>query len=168
MFKLNLYPRRYRRDHAYTCNTSDSVCLCLSVRPSVRLSVCLSVCLCLYVCLYVSNCNTTTLCYKICTLGVITQSSISDTFWLQATLPIRLGGLGFRETLTSSSAAFLGSCHSSRQIIVRLLHPLHHPQPSEFLVKGLPAVVLTIISAMKISQIIRTLQAILRNHFRLK
>ena len=71
------------------------------------------------------------------TLGVITQSSISDTCWLQATLPIRLGGLGFRETLTSSSAAFLGSCHSSRQIIVRLLHQgTASPPPSTLRISG--------------------------------
>ena len=71
------------------------------------------------------------------TLGVITQSSISDTCWLQATLPIRLGGLGFRETLTSSSAAFLGSCHSNRQIIVRLLHQgTASPPPSTLRISG--------------------------------
>ena len=55
-------------------------------------------------------------------LGNITQPSISDAAWLQASLPIRFGSLGLREARISSSAAFLGSCHMTRQLTDRLLH----------------------------------------------
>ena len=40
----------------------------------------------------------------------------------QATLPVRLGGLGLSEASRSSSAAFVGSCNSSRQLSLRLLN----------------------------------------------
>ena len=53
-------------------------------------------------------------------LGSIIHSSVSDTAWLQATLPVRLGGLGLRQALVSSPAAFLGSCNSTRQLANRL------------------------------------------------
>ena len=51
----------------------------------------------------------------------IVGSSISDSAWLQATLPIQLGGLGLREVRRSSSAAFLASCNFSCQLSSRLL-----------------------------------------------
>ena len=37
--------------------------------------------------------------------------------WLQATLPIRLGGLGLREAVQSSPAAYVGSCNSTRKTV---------------------------------------------------
>ena len=40
---------------------------------------------------------------------------------MQATLPLRFGGLGLRSALESSSAAFLGSCNASRDLVQRLL-----------------------------------------------
>ena len=48
----------------------------------------------------------------------------------QATLPVRLGGLGLREASRSSSAASVGSCNSSRQLFLRFLNdsafmPIH-------------------------------------------
>ena len=46
-------------------------------------------------------------------LGVITQSSISDSAWHQATLPLQVGGLGLKEAVPTSSAACLGSCNFS-------------------------------------------------------
>ena len=52
----------------------------------------------------------------------LTASSISDQTWLQATLPIRLGGVGLQEASSASSAAFIGSCNSSRQLSFQLLH----------------------------------------------
>ena len=52
----------------------------------------------------------------------LTASSISDHAWLQATLPIRVGGLGLREASRASFAAFIGSCNSSHQLLFQLLH----------------------------------------------
>ena len=37
--------------------------------------------------------------------------------WLQATLPIRLGGLGLREAVQSSQAPYVGSCNSTRKMV---------------------------------------------------
>ena len=54
-------------------------------------------------------------------LESLSSSSISDLPWRQATLPTRLGGLGLREAHRSSSAAFVGSCNSSRTLSLRLL-----------------------------------------------
>ncbi|XP_062511254.1 uncharacterized protein LOC134187153 [Corticium candelabrum] len=50
-------------------------------------------------------------------LGVITHSSISDSAWHQATLPLKVGGLGLKEAVPTSSAAFLGSCNFSRNLV---------------------------------------------------
>ena len=44
----------------------------------------------------------------------VTHSSIQDSSWLQATLPIRDGGLSLQEASVSSAAAFIGSCNTSR------------------------------------------------------
>ena len=55
-------------------------------------------------------------------LEALSSSSVSDLAWKQATLPVRLGGLGLREASRSSSAAFVGSCNSSRQVSLRLLN----------------------------------------------
>ncbi len=40
----------------------------------------------------------------------IIHSSIPDLSWKQATLPVRLGGLGLRESTRTAPAAFLASC----------------------------------------------------------
>ena len=40
-------------------------------------------------------------------LGVIIHSSISESAWHQATLPLQVGGLGLKEAVPTSSAAFL-------------------------------------------------------------
>ena len=50
-------------------------------------------------------------------LGVITHSSISDSAWHQATLPLQVGGLGLKEAVPNSSAVFLGSCNFSRNLV---------------------------------------------------
>ena len=51
----------------------------------------------------------------------ITNSSISDPAWMQATLPLRFGNLGLRSASESSPAAFLGSCNATRDLVQRLL-----------------------------------------------
>ena len=53
-------------------------------------------------------------------LSRILCCSISDNAWSQATLPFRLGGLGLRESQSSSHPAFLGSCNSARFLVSRL------------------------------------------------
>ena len=59
----------------------------------------------------------------------IVNCSISESSWLQATLPIRLGGLGLREACRSSPAAYLASCNHSRELASRLLaQGLHFAQ----------------------------------------
>ena len=50
-------------------------------------------------------------------MGVITHSSISNSAWHQATLPLQVGGLGLKEAVPTSSAAFLGSCNFSRNLV---------------------------------------------------
>ena len=49
------------------------------------------------------------------------RSSLPDSAWSQATLPIRFGGLGLREACNSYSAAFIGSCNSTRDLSCQLL-----------------------------------------------
>ena len=39
-----------------------------------------------------------------------TRSSVSEFSYSQEVLPIGIGGMGIRKALSSSSAAFLGSC----------------------------------------------------------
>ena len=55
-------------------------------------------------------------------LQSIANSSITDSCWSQATLSIRLGGLGLREACGSSSAAVLGSCNATRALSQRLMN----------------------------------------------
>ena len=54
-------------------------------------------------------------------LETITHSSLDDQTWKQATLPIRLGGLGLRESSSSASAAFVGSRNTTRSLTASLL-----------------------------------------------
>ena len=42
---------------------------------------------------------------------------------MQATLPVRFQGLGLRSALESSSATFLGSCNTTRDLVQHLLEP---------------------------------------------
>ena len=51
----------------------------------------------------------------------IIHTSIPDHAWLQVSLPFRLGGLGIREAVRSSSAAFIGSVNQSKQLACVLL-----------------------------------------------
>ena len=47
---------------------------------------------------------------------------ILDSCWGQATLLIRLGGLGLRESCRSSFVAFLGSCSATQALSQRLMN----------------------------------------------
>ena len=49
-------------------------------------------------------------------LELITRSSIPDFLRLQATLPVGTGGLGLREALTLSAAAFIESCKNHPKV----------------------------------------------------
>ena len=55
-------------------------------------------------------------------LEALSSSSVSDLAWKQATFPVRLGGLGLHDASRSSSAAFVGSCNSSRPLSLRLFN----------------------------------------------
>ena len=54
-------------------------------------------------------------------LETIIHSSLNDTSWLQATLPISLGGLGLRLASTSAPAAYIGSLNSTNVLVSLLL-----------------------------------------------
>ena len=56
------------------------------------------------------------------TLGNIILSSVSDVAWSQATLPFHLGGFGVHEVVSSSAAAFLGSCNATHGLVGCLLN----------------------------------------------
>ena len=45
----------------------------------------------------------------------------SDLTWQQATLPVRLGGLGIRRASDMTNAAYLGSCSASKELVCQLL-----------------------------------------------
>ena len=47
--------------------------------------------------------------------------SVCERSWLQASLPLRFGGLGLRASFRTAPAAFLASCHSSFPLIQQLL-----------------------------------------------
>ena len=53
--------------------------------------------------------------FRFC-LEVISHSSLSDISWKQATLPIRVSGLGLRQACRTASLAFVGSCNSTRDL----------------------------------------------------
>ena len=55
-------------------------------------------------------------------LSQILRCSISDKSWLQATLPLRLGGLCLRESQCVSPVAFFASCCNSHTLVAQLLH----------------------------------------------
>ena len=54
-------------------------------------------------------------------LESIIHSSIPDLSWKQATLPVRLGGLGLCESTRTAPAAFLASCNLSYELVLQLL-----------------------------------------------
>ena len=54
-------------------------------------------------------------------LSRVVRTSLSDLTWQQATLPLRMGGLGIRQASDMSHAAFLGSCPASKELVCQLL-----------------------------------------------
>jgi hypothetical protein len=64
----------------------------------------------------------------IITLGRITNSDISDTQWLQASLPIKDGGLGVRRIASLALPAFLASAAST--VILQDTILANHPCPA--------------------------------------
>ena len=51
------------------------------------------------------------------TLSQIIHGTLPDPAWLQAALPLRLGGLGLREATPSVTLAFASSCSLSHSLI---------------------------------------------------
>ena len=54
-------------------------------------------------------------------LSRVVRTSLSDISWQQATLPLRLGGLGIRHASDICYAAYLGSCSANRDLVCQLL-----------------------------------------------
>jgi hypothetical protein len=54
-------------------------------------------------------------------LGRICQDDISDAQWMQAGLPLSMGGLGLTHTARVSSAAFIGSAEYSCAVVLDLV-----------------------------------------------
>ena len=77
------------------------------------------------------------------TLSQILRCPISDLAWLQATLPLRLGGLGLRESLRTAPVAFLASYRNTHFLVAQLLRrhtdpAFHLPGEMEYLKQLLP------------------------------
>ena len=60
-------------------------------------------------------------------MSSITNTSIdsSSAAWLQASLPISLGGLGIRSAVEVAPSAFLASAHSSSALVQSILSSSH-------------------------------------------
>ena len=63
-------------------------------------------------------------------LNRLTNSNLTDTQWLQATLPIKEGGLGVRRVSSLALPAFLASAASTLSLQASILS--NHPCPSDF------------------------------------
>jgi hypothetical protein len=61
-------------------------------------------------------------------LGHICQDDISDAQWMQAGLPLSMGGLGLTHTARFSSAAFIGSAKYSFAVVLDLVLVSSCPQ----------------------------------------
>ena len=62
-------------------------------------------------------------------LNKILCSNVDDTAWLQAQLPVSMGGLGLRSAANHSSVAFLSSVHASQELLGDMLTTLESPKP---------------------------------------
>ena len=62
-------------------------------------------------------------------LESILHSSFNDASWLQATLPISMGGLGLSLASTSAPVAYVGSLNSTNHLVSLLLDQDHHTPP---------------------------------------
>lgn len=56
------------------------------------------------------------------TLETVLNVKLDDIPWIQATLPVSLGGLGIRQVNDISLPAFLGSTHGSAEIVSHIFH----------------------------------------------
>ncbi len=52
--------------------------------------------------------------------------------WAQATLPVKLGGLGIRSAVSVAPSAFLASVHSTSELVSEILPPTYAFQPAPF------------------------------------
>ena len=59
------------------------------------------------------------------------STTLNDASWLQATLPISMGGLGLRLASTSAPVAYDGSLNSTNHLVSLLLDQDHHTPPEE-------------------------------------
>ena len=90
----------------------------------------------IYICIYTEQLAVFDSDLRSC-LEAIIKSSVPNMAWLQATLPIRLGGLGLQQACRSSVAAFIGSCNATRQLFEQLLCKEHQEYlPPSFCVPG--------------------------------
>ena len=62
---------------------------------------------------------------------------VDDPAWLQATLPVKLGGLGIRSVVMVAPSAFLASSHASSDLVSAILPPRFKPLPSPLLEEAL-------------------------------
>ena len=54
-------------------------------------------------------------------LSRVVRTSFSDLTWQQATLPLRMDGLGIRRASDMKYAAYLGNCSANKELVCRLL-----------------------------------------------
>ena len=62
---------------------------------------------------------------------------VDDLAWLQATLPVKLGGLGIRSAVMVAPSAFLASSHASSDLVSTILPPRFNSLPSPLLEEAL-------------------------------
>ena len=55
------------------------------------------------------------------TLSSTLNVNLNDDRWLQASLPVRWGGIGVREAVLLAPSAFLASAAGSSKLVLRLL-----------------------------------------------
>ena len=65
------------------------------------------------------------------------QLGVDDPAWLQATLTVKLGGLGIRSAVMVAPSAFLASSHTSSDLVSAILPPRFDPLPSLLLEEAL-------------------------------
>ena len=67
-------------------------------------------------------------------LGTVTNNLLErdSQAWAQATLPVKLGGLGIRSAVSVAPSAFLASVHSTSELVSEILPPTYASQPAPF------------------------------------
>ena len=72
-------------------------------------------------------------------LGSVTNTHLEagGSAWTQATLPVRLGGLGIRSAVEVASSAFLASAHSSSELVNAILPTSFRSLPAPFMDEAL-------------------------------